>query len=55
MKMNLRCEIELQMSTILEFRYYGCHSMSIKFKYRYIETTKVFKINEIIADIKAIS
>jgi hypothetical protein len=37
MKLNLRCEIELQMSTMLKFKYYGHHVMSRKFEYRYIE------------------
>ncbi len=37
MNMNLRCEIQLQMSTMLKFKYYGHHVMSRKFKYRYIE------------------
>jgi hypothetical protein len=37
MRTNFECEIELQMSTILKFKYYGHHVMSRKFKYRYIE------------------
>jgi hypothetical protein len=50
MKMSLRCEIELQMSTMLKFKYYGHHLMSRKFKYRYIERCPNIKLNEIIAD-----
>jgi hypothetical protein len=37
MNMNLGCEIQLQMSTMLKFKYYGHHVMSRKFNYRYIE------------------
>jgi len=35
---NNECEIELQMNTMLTFKYYGHHAMSRKFKYRYIES-----------------
>ena len=36
MRTKLKCDIELQMSTMLKFKYYGHHVMSRKFKYRYI-------------------
>ncbi len=36
-RFNDECEIELQMRTMLKFKYYGYHVMSRKFKYRYIE------------------
>jgi len=36
----LRCEIELQMSTMLKFKYYEHIAMSRKFKNLYIESIK---------------
>jgi hypothetical protein len=52
--MNLRCEIELQMRTMLKFKYYGHHSMSRKFKYRYIERSLDISFAKFISDIKLI-
>jgi len=40
MIMSLRCEIELQMSTMLKFKYYEHIAMSRKFKNLYIESIK---------------
>jgi hypothetical protein len=40
-RFNDEDEIELQMSTMLKFEYYGYPAMSTRFKYRYIEMITV--------------
>ena len=47
---NFEQEIELLMSTVIRYKYYGHSEMSIKFKYRYIEKLPTITQNEIIAD-----
>ena len=42
---NFEQEIELQMSTMLRYKYYEISEMSIKFKYRYVE---VFTKNRVL-------
>lgn len=36
LELTNEAEIELQISTMLKFKYYGDHVMSRKFKYRYV-------------------
>ena len=47
LELTNEAEIELQMSTMLKYKYYGHRVLSIKYEYRYIENIKAFAILQV--------